>query len=611
VSRPFPTQPPDVDFTYPLLACSDFDLLLSGAGDPASPDAVLSMAERHGRLLIQAKAGFGKSTTLLRLKQQAKERGIAAHVVSLGDSTIDLSGDDRSFRLAEALDPPLPPDDLDGDRAFVFVDGLNEIERAQQSALIDAVDELARSHPSVGIVVTDRLTRRSLRVSRWALVGIGPVPPERIAELLPGQDSPLFGSPAYLDYAMRGQITTASRSSMHEQVLTEDGFGPCLDTLAAFALSRYQTASSRLFPTAAAREVLGRELLEDAIKAGLIHEVEVDTSRFRHHLIHDYLAARAAAALPASWSAPLFEQLTFRASSFDVLVMLMEQADPSHVDLLLRKVYDYNLYAAAYLLGEDAAGARRATPATEAEILIMLGERRFERMLVTAQQATDALTLHGSALAAQLLMAREPSEVHALAASQLAGDADYQTWLSLYLGSGSAQGLTEADGVVGWTTANVLRRNLTPDQAEGAAVLTGHNDPVVRWRAVHVLGAADPAHSPAHTGLLFHLFETDDAHTVRYGALRSLVEHALRAESREVRLEVFTGLANQVDVLLSWTGLQDEFERVLKVSSPPDDWDEAAAVTVEKLMASVGTEREQDRWRRLSAQLRLGWGVLE
>jgi hypothetical protein len=435
-----------------------------------------------------------------------------------------------------------------------------------------------------------------------------------VAEILSGryaeEAAGLFANPAYLEQAIRVGAGPVSRSRMHEQVLIDDGFANDLDKLASFALESYLRASSRMFPTEEARAKLGGDLFTRAVTAGLVHQLGEGQARFRHHLVHDYLAAKAAAASPDLWTTDLFEKLTFKASSFDALVLLMEQAEPAFVDLLLREVYDYNLYAAAYLLGEDESGARLATPATAIEILVMLGERRFERMLVTAEQAADALRLHGSPLAKELLMAGSVEDVYDIAAGLLPHDPDYLQWLSLFRSEGTVQSIVESDGVIGWTAANVLRRHLTSEQAGGAAELANHPEPVVRWRAVHVLGAMDNPH-PAITELLFERFETDVDRTVRYGALRSLVEHALRAPDSAARFRIFSRFADEVHTLRNWSGLRDEFERVLKVSTPPADWNLAATITIQRLIAAADSEQEQDRWRRLSAQLRLGWDVLK
>ena len=76
-----------------------------------------------------------------------------------------------------------------------------------------------------------------------------------------------------------------------------------------------------------------------------------DDASFRHHLIHDYLAALHMAQDRSTWTPGGFDTITLTASSFDPLAMVLEQLpDPADADLFLRRIYDWNFYGAAYAL---------------------------------------------------------------------------------------------------------------------------------------------------------------------------------------------------------------------------------------------------------------------
>ena len=101
----------------------------------------------------------------------------------------------------------------------------------------------------------------------------------------------------------------------------------------------------------------------------------------------------------------------------------------------------------------------------------------------------------------------------------------------------------------------------------------------------------------------------DSRVSVQYGALRSLVDQAYRAPNEAVRNLIFRRLAEHSHLLRSTPALASEFERVLEVSDPPPGWAEAASVVLESFLEAELDPGEQERWRRLSAELRLNWTV--
>jgi hypothetical protein len=613
------------DFEYDVLLAGSFDEILERRGEPITLDDVLKLALRRGRLLLQAPGGAGKTFTLHRLKRVAKESGLLVGYVRLAEVHPAAVATFGYEALLNASDPPLRPDALgSGVSMVLLVDGLNEVPRTVATMTLRAIDELASRGPQSGAIVTDRLVRREVDAKRWRLATLRDVSRETaesvLGEPLSDSDAALMSSPVYLESARQAGHAFARRSDAHRQYfegqlrLQDD----TIEKLAAHALSIYLDTGSRYFAPESLLEYVDEVTVETlTTAAALIREAPgrretADDTRvaYRHHLLHDYLAARGAANAGLRWDARLFNALTFYSASTDILVMLLEQVPEHQRDTLVRRVYDWNLYSAAYLLSAWVSGEHLVAPATEAQVLALLGERRFDRFEASAQQVADALRLHGGSFAQTLLSVETPEQAIALASSQLPGDDEFQRWLTLYTKTERPAPrdlythLDDQDGVYGWTAANVIRRlGVSSEHIDVVVHLANHEVSAIRWRACHVLGVV----GERGIGYLFTALDSDPEITVRYGALRSIVEQALLAESEARRYQIFEGLAEHHRVLSQSSTLSNEFARVLEVVDPPDGWVDAASMVIEKLLANAEGNESQDRWRALSAQLRLNW----
>lgn len=334
-----------------------------------------------------------------------------------------------------------------------------------------------------------------------------------------------------------------------------------------------------------------------------------DEITFRHHLVHDYLAAKAASRDSSGWGHELFDVLTLKSSSYDVLVMLLELVNQDQRDVLIRRVYDWNLYAASYLLSRDRSTHGSTDLTTESEILALLGERRFDHFLATRRQVDDALALHGGPLATSYQQASSVEEVVKLAQSTLPEDASYRAWLVVFACNVSpspswlVEQMQEIDGVDGWTAANVVRRLGVDSQGRlSIQALLDADSAVVRWRAVHALGVAG---SPVLSDL-FRALEEDESPSVRFGALRSLADQAYLAESVEMRLRIFRNLASHTGQILADPNLARELARVLHVDNAPDGWIDGVSIAIESILAVESDPRELEKWRRVGSSVRAG-----
>lgn len=604
------------DFDYPLILCNSFDQVLSGDGTETSIPDIVELTLRRGRLLLHAAAGAGKTRTLQRAAKAAIDAGHrvgTVEVQKLVRSDLELNGVDTLLRATE---PQLTYEELaGGESLLLLVDGLSEASSDTADLVLRAVDEWAALGPTTGTIVADRLTRRPVSLKRWQLATLGPVPRSTISEVIGRSieewETGLLESPVNLDIVSDAPgRALASRSDAIEHLLQSETI-QTLDRvrLENVALRVYRERGRRSIPAAWLRDEIGEAELDNALRAGLVAPLGADEVTFRHHLVHDYLAARAAAGDPSDWGHGLFDVLTLRSSSYDVLVMLLELIHDDRRATLIRRVYDWNLYAASYLLSRDKLDNGETDATTESQILALLGERRFDHFLATRRQVEDALALHGGPLAMSYREASSVDEVVEVARAAQPADNAYSAWLHVFACDVSpspswlVDRMRDADGVDGWTATNVVRRlGLDSQGCSFLRELLDSGSSVVRWRAVHALGVAG-------TGALddlFHALADDKSPSVRFGALRSIVDQAFLTDTVETRLQIFERLAAHSEQIIREPNLARELARVLHVDNSPDAWIEGAAIVLEHILALEKNPIELEKWRRVGSSVRTG-----
>ena len=599
-------KPPPFD--YRILLCDDFDAVLEEVGSAVSLDEVCDVAYRRGRVLIQASAGAGKTTTLGRLASVAEDRGFAVAEVAavrwVAWAETALGRVDAGA-LEEALEVDggaLGPTS-DGDRALLLVDGLNEVDSRYADTLLTIIEQLVTRRPRLGVVVADRVVRRRLP-SAWQLASITEVPASTVAEILGSsvEHPGLHARPLYLEIARSGRAPTATL----RELLSALGLGRSdIAALSRVVSRHYHLRADRLME----REDLVRSVGSGVVARLANAKLLTDFGRFSslsHHLFADYLAAIDLAARHEDWGRDEFDALTFRAASFDALGLLLDEVSDDVVGDLVRQVYDWNFYGAAHLLAHDDVTGPRIPTDLRRALLGLFAERRFDRMLATAQQVTDALRLQRSSVARELLGAETLHRVVEVTTSLPSASAWFSTWSDLFRSippfsptSREVAVLAGSDSILGWTAANVLKRvGLQVAISDQLRSLLAHEDPTVRWRAVHALGAARDDEACES---LLETAERDADLWVQYGAVRSLIEIA--AVVPALRVLIFERLAKFADRIASSPRLASEVERCLQVREQPADWAEAAGLLVEQLWAVSGTVAAQDRWRDVSTKL--------
>lgn len=595
-------------------------LLSSEYSEVTSENALLDRAIEGGRALVAAEAGSGKTWLLARLMQKALEgRSAIPALIQLRNLPIDDpsttgEGPDNVIRnLLDISTPDLRPALALPDAAVpllvLIVDGLNEIPRRAAEPIIAAADELARRFPFLSVIVADRLVRRSVDLARWSLATVLPLSDDEVRrvwdEVTPKRTLPsdigLLSRPFFLNTALEADITGSTEAetignyfSTVVQTTAEQ-----LTRLSDVAYLAYETYSGRTMPEEFFVGTLG--------KAFCIQLEESDAIRasngkvwFTHHLLHDFLAARSLTRREEIWGPVAFDTITFTAASFDSLRLIVEQLeDVGQADKIVRLIYDWNYYGAAYALVEGYVSEE-----TRIVMLAMLADKRWDIIRATVVQVMDALRLDGSSLAERFLSVNDRRDVFDAVREVKSGQRWYQEWVTLFTtpdnspASGDlVEGLRSRDSVTSWTLANVLRRCLIkPEGVERLLSISEDPSAVVRWRAVHVLGSV--TNQLALQALLRRL-EQDSDRWVRYGSVRSIVELAARAPDDALRTTALSILMGQLQKPRLDDSVRRELARTLDVVPQPRRWASGVIPLIQQLVGLSGSLTEQERWGQL------------
>jgi hypothetical protein len=616
-----------IDFGYKVIQCRNFPDLLAGRGEILTRPLV-PFAMRHGRTLLQASGGSGKTTLLLALMNERRQRSTSR------DMPV------TSYVTAQAWRSMLEPDPPDKTLAIeallhclqdighefnkyrphlILVDGLNEIPDPLGNLLLDAITDVTLGTPNVGIIVADRVTHRPVSTKFWTFLTLTPVSAGSISRVLGRQvsldDAPLLDRPFYLELARQSETGEHTARGIQRAALTRAGLSDAeIDRLAEVVLGQYAKYKSRRFSYAELEEQLGQRITEKLLRSRLAFRTD-DHARMAHHLVGDYLAAQAISDDPGRWDREHLDYLTFDGASFDALMILLETLPAGRRDEFLRRVHDWNFYASAHLLVECKNSGLAVAPAVELVLLFMLAEKRLERIVASVTSAAAILRAYPGELADRLSQA---DTWHALA--EVVQHESYEvewfsTWKSIVTRTPGTVAkhedvdrLTAAEGVIGWSATNLLRRlKIGNARQERVIELTGHPDPIVRWRAVHVLGRhfSSKAEAP-----MLRCLRSDSYGWVRYGALRSLIEAAAEVGAG-YRRRIFGHLVDSADTIVADPTLLREVERDLEIRDPPDDWAQSAGQLVARLLEKSTTVAEQFRWRTVSGRLRVGAAALE
>lgn len=596
-------------------------LLADDHPEPMEESSVLEHASATGRAIISADAGSGKTWLLARLMELVLQDERALPVlIRLRDLDIDpaQSQGDIDVILRHMLAVSRPDlrfrlrDDSSSVPVFLFVDGLNEISRPAADPVIDAIDELARRYPFLTAIAADRLVRRPIDLERWQLAKLlrlsdGEV--RRIWTESPASvDLPLdigiLNRPFFLNAALGNHIaggTEAATISAYFGAVVSASPAE-LDDLGRVAYEAYREFAGRNMPEEFLRDQISSDLSYRLQTGGAVRTA-AGQSWFTHHLLHDFLAARHLSSRPEMWGPTAFDVVTLKTASFDSLRLLVEQLDSEmQGDRLVRLIYDWSFYGAAYALVEGYVSRE-----TRVVILAMLADKRWDLIRATAGGVTDALLLDRSNVARQLLAAGDRSAVFRIVLAEPSQSEWFTSWAELFTmpreaaaNSALVARLRDEDSIASWTLANVLRRcNIDAGGVEELENIASEDMPVARWRVAHVLGSLPTERSAAVLQSLL----ADENGWVRYGAIRSTVELAARASVASLRTYTLASLVSRLQDGEFSAPMLRELGRALDVDPQPVGWAEAVGPLVQQLVGLADSASEQGKWDGLMARI--------
>lgn len=619
----------EVQFSLRTGWAKDYSDLFAGTfSETVDENRILDSVLGKGRALLCGRGGDGKTWLLRRLYRQALKQGILPVLMDLRqwtgadydkwrEWTSQEIGDGADFLVrsfgqlgvgAVEIDR-LPP----SVHKILFVDGLNEIISTVGSQILQLLDEMVREQINLSVLVVDRLIRRDLpNAPRWSLGMVLPLTDAQVKQHLGRAADSGFGdilsSPFFLDAAMRYGLGATRRAEASAEFLLAHGGlkQKDLDPVAAAAYDAYRSSRSRVFDHSQFLQIAGAEPVAAMERSRTLMPTGDGKSYFRHHLIHDFLAARHFAQWPVEdWTPQSLAELTFEGSSFDAVEMVFEQLPADRADPFLRQLYDWNLYAAGYALAQ--ARDADAIVGTEMRTMIfaMLAEKKFDRVLATRQKANDALALMQLSDATRFREASSIDDVFEALKAIKSEETWFNKWRETFcltgqstLGNETLAAIRAADSIVGWTVANVARRTILEAGTSGilAGWLAGEQNSTVRWRIAHVLGALP---DEAALGKLFELLDGDPDGSVRYGAIRSIVELASRGGGG-LRKAVGDGISSRAAAIADQPKIAAELRSslLLDPEATGPDWLSFVAKVVRALFLSFESTPDRDIWRR-------------
>jgi hypothetical protein len=582
---------------------------------------VLSLAreaKNKGRVILHAGAGAGKSSILLQLLRRTASASYPVFI-DLANLRPDAfqEMENVSQRLHVLLrDVARPSIDeatlaaLPGDRLrLLLVDGLSEVAGGMADDILSTLEAFARWNPNAGFVVADRLTRRAVPDDAWGLASVAPLDDAQI-RVHAREVTPLLRSPLFLDLAIRKGIETTTESDSFRRYFL-DTVGLTRDQLldaAHAAFLAYRERPSRTAVLSDFQRTAGGATTDLLLRTGTMRRGrDPDSAFFQHHLFHDYLASVWFAEHPEEWDPTSLNALTFKAASFDVLALTLEQISRrEQAEDFLRRVYDWNFYGSGYALAKVSARHQIAVSRDmETALLAMLAARRWDLIEATALRVTDALRLFDSESASEYLRTHSEKEVYALVRKHDFESQEFRDWRDLFLVPPAATvddtvigAIANEDSLIGWTAANVLKRvRLSRSQGAQLRSLLKAENATIRWRVAHALGAHP---STDNVDSLVEALNDQDE-WVTYGAIRSLVEAAARSAS--LRDRIIGEIRKRIPDIVGASTLSWGLEHSLVLTEPPDEWPDAVAPLVEGLWARAPSIEEQDRWRKAAHRI--------
>ena len=181
----------------------------------------------------------------------------------------------------------------------------------------------------------------------------------------------------------------------------------------------------------------------------------------------------------------------------------------------------------------------------------------------------------------------------------------FNEWRNLFqirpdseLGIETLAAIRSPDSITGWTVANVAKRSILDERAIDLlrSWIDKERSATVRWRIAHVLGAKP---KPTALETLLRLLDDDPDGSVRYGAIRSIIELAARADPG-LRELAYDAVKARAEAITKQPRVSGELRTCLLVDSKAvePEWLPFVANVVRALFIVIDNTSERDLWRR-------------
>ncbi len=614
-----------------------------------NPDRLLGTDGPH-LLLLQSPGGAGKSNFLVDVVTTAVAMGMVPFFLDATKSRdkIDPAAANlktllENFTVGGGIeDFDKAREQVGKERVVLLADRLNE-NPEQATTLLRAIIRSAQSEATGTIViVTDRVKDRG-EVSQFERATMLPLPLNEIEKHLrekpSGTNAKLLAMPFFLEMQLRvGQQSVAgsslTRSEMFRQFFHVHAgvTGQVLLRLAESAFNAYKDCGGTVIPFAAWTGLMKKYGVPDAVWPTVLEGAMLqykpnatdEVVEFRHQLLHDFLAGTHLANGGESfWRAPNFDTATLDTQSFDGIEFAAEQLGANATKFLIQ-VYDWNwlgvLEAVRNLDAGRHGGESHISPEFKDALYFLNAMRLFDCFEDSRRRTRSIIADVRTTTGADLNSVHNFGELREMLNALYAPTEAYFTrWKAFFLRDDKPPVSIEdldvlwSDPFMSWTATRIFRQ-LPLDGAVPKFLQmiyrsvrsTGADRPEAvgaRWRFVHLLGVV---RDPATSEFLWSVTDNaDEDKNVRSGAIRSYIENAALADSREVRQQMLTRIANWIVM----TTIPSSITRQLRTSarlasdSARDGWDTDYLHIVEAGLNRATDEKDMEEkeaweWKR-------------
>ena len=559
---------------------------------------LLSDSYENNQILIQAPGGFGKTSFLIDLLEQAKNSNYFPFYLDLSRS-IDVSNTDingsvphwekklfSAFSLAGIFEDIK---ELANEyKILIIADGLNEC-KLDYNETLTFLNQIELNLGKGLLVVSDRMLEKQ-NLYDYKMATILPLSRTVIStnmktDIKDDTFLRLLSMPFFLDlynsYENKSHCAEAipkNRIQMIEDYFKEIGKinNTEFELLGKCALTAYEKSESTEFDNQDWETCLGKEgndIADRLQQAGITYTIERDDGTkcmFRHQILHDFLVGRYLYAMGHSfWRPEIFESATF-GKSFEVLEFTAEYLPENDADTFLIEVYDWSWIAVINIINrlQSIIPSEKISfsPLLAEAFCATLAEKQFDHFEHSSERIKNRLASFKSTFDIDYLNYRDITsllkEIYSKLSPQLSeDDSIINLWINVFccqsLGTVESNKFFSflwGDPLLAWTTANVFKRQFLNNdiyqklvEFYDALYSVCNRCPKTistRWRIVHILGKfPDKKNIDFLTTVVFNESEHKD---IRYGAVRSLVEALSFIDDPDYRNQVLKLLSKRL-----------------------------------------------------------------